>query len=432
MGSNISKKSTFLETMQWFVFLLASSIALPIVIGTIFEMSLLEISGLMQRTFFIVGISCFLQGVIGHRLPIVDGPAGLWISMFAVYATIASQKGVSFTLTLRELEMTMILTGICLVLMGVFRLAEKVIRLFNPLITGAFLFMLTIQLSGTFLKGMLGIDGEKVVAQLDATLISFFVFFFVLGFSILWKGPLKNYAVLIGVSIGWILHGIIHKPKINIASLPVIQFPELFAWGAPKWDWGSFPIAILIALILLSNIVGSLAAANQVLNGSPVFTHEQMNRGSYTLGLNHGISALFSGVAVVTLASSSGFMDITGQKRKKPFMYASILLIFLALFPPIVSLISMIPSPVANAALLATFVQLMGIGLSNIANEHLDQRKLTMLSISFLVGIGLMFMPSQTFQVFPELVQSLLSNGLLVGTVLIILLDQMWKDNKRV
>ncbi len=50
--NNQSFSSSTLETIQWFVFLLASSVALPIVIGAIYQLDFVEVSGLMQRTFF--------------------------------------------------------------------------------------------------------------------------------------------------------------------------------------------------------------------------------------------------------------------------------------------------------------------------------------------------------------------------------------------
>ncbi|WP_174498000.1 purine/pyrimidine permease [Salirhabdus euzebyi] len=419
---------TTLQTVQWFVFLLASSVALPIVIGSIYEMSFTDVSGLMQRTLFIVGIACFLQGWFGHRLPIADGPAGIWISTFTVYAVTATQHGETLGDTLRILETAMLLTGLFLIIMGVLKLSQKVIPIFTPLVTGAFLFMLTIQLSGTFLSGMLGLSGDNTVAQLDAAMISFFVFFFVLGFSIFWKGPLKNYGVLIGIAAGWVLDAIIRGNEQLNVTLPFFELPEIFAWGLPKWDIGTIPIAFLTAVILLSNIVASLGAANYAIKRDSTFRSEQMNRGSLTLGINQGISGLFSGVAVVTLASSSGFIELTGQKKKRPFMYASLLLVIIALFPPIVAFISMMPSPVANAALMATFVQLLGIGLNNIASQKLDQRRLTILGITFLIGIGIMFMPPETFEGFPSLIQNLVSNGLLMGTILVILLENLWRE----
>lgn len=57
-------------------FLLDSSEALPIVIGSIFEIRFAQVSGLMQCTFYVVGIPSFLQGMFGHKLPKMEGPAG--------------------------------------------------------------------------------------------------------------------------------------------------------------------------------------------------------------------------------------------------------------------------------------------------------------------------------------------------------------------
>jgi xanthine/uracil permease len=430
LNQSQSIQKTTLETLQWFIFLLASTIALPIVIGSLYDMSVHEISGLMQRTFFVVGIACFLQGLVGHKLPIVDGPAGIWISIFTVYAVTTVQHGGNLKETLRILETGMLLTGLFLIIIGVLRLSQRIVIYFTPLVTGSFLFMLTLQLSGTFLRGMLGLNGQSNVANLSATLIAFFVFFFILGFSTFWKGPLKNYAVLIGIGAGWLFDWAIHGIKLSNEAMPSIQIPEVFAWGLPKWDLGVIPIAFLTAVILLSNLVASLGAGSFAIKGDSTFEYSQMNKGSLTLGINQGLSAVFSSVGVVTLASSSGFIQLTGQKRRRPFLYASLLLAIIALFPPVVAFISLIPAPVANAALLATFVQLMGIGLRNIASQKLTQRRLTILGVSFLIGVGLMFMPQEAFQQVPSIVQNLISNGLLVGTILIIVLEQLWKESE--
>lgn len=420
---------TTLETTQWFVFLLASSVALPIVIGAIFELNFNEVAGLMQRTFFAVGITSFLQGVFGHRLPILEGPAGLWISIFAVMAYSGVESGKSYIETLQTLEAAMLWTGGFLLLFGTFRLAHRVLFVFTPLVTGSFLFLLTVQLSGTFLKGMLGIQQEVEAIHGTEALIAFFTFFLVLGLSLFGKGALKSYAVLLGIVAGWMVYvAIVGTTTDEVADQAIFQPPEWLVWGMPSFEWSVIPLAFITAVILLSNIVASIVAVSQSIQGKPSYTYSQVNRGSSFLGVTHGITAMFSAIANVPLASSSGFIDLTGQKRKKPFLYASLLLVIIAFFPPLVSFISGIPAPVANAALLATFVQLMGLGLSNIASQELDYRRLTILGVSFLLGIGLMFLPSEVFQGMPGLVRNLLSNGLLVGTVLVIVLEQLWKD----
>lgn len=419
---------TSMETVQWFVFLLASAVALPIVIGSIFELNFVETAGLMQRTFFVVGLTSFLQGVFGHRLPIMEGPAGLWISIFAVMAYSGAEAGNTYKETLQTLEATMILTGGFLVLFGLFRLSHKLLFVFTPLVTGSFLFLLTVQLSGTFLSGMLGIQQEMNKIQLSEAAIAFITFFLVLGLSVFTRGWLKSYAVLIGIGIGWILFEQFIASAENQAETTVFQAPEWLAWGPPDFEWSLLPLAFITAVILLSNVVASVVAVSQSIHGKPSYTYSQLNRGSSFLGVTHGLSAMFSSIANVPLASSSGFIQLTGQNRKRPFLYASLLLMGVAFFPSLVTFISGIPAPVANAALLATFVQLMGLGLGNIVSEELNQRRSTILCVSFLLGIGLMFMPSEVFKGLPGIAQNLASNGLLVGTTMVILLEQLWKE----
>ncbi len=418
--------------IQWFIFLLANAVAIPIVIGSIFHMEAMEIMLLMQRTFFIIGLACFLQGWLGHKLQIVDGPAGLWVSTFAVFAASIGSTGAAGIEALQLLEMAMILTGVLLMIFGVFRLSGKVISYFTPLVTGVFLTLLTFQLSGTFLQGMFGISDQVQQAQMGGFSIALITFIAVLLFSNFFHGWVKSYAVLLGIALGWILFELlIDQPKETVSSQPWLSIPEWFAWGAPQFDWSIVPVAVLTGLILLSNIVASLSAATEVMDGKARFTVSQMNRGSFMLGVNHGISGVFSGVAVVPLASSAGFIQLTGEKRKSPFMWASLLLIIVAFFPPIISFLAGIPSPIANAALLATFVQLMGLGLRNLMAEELDQRRLTIITVSLLLGSGLMFIPSESFAQLPGTVRQVISNGMLVGTVLAVIFEQLWKKEDR-
>ncbi|KGX85655.1 purine/pyrimidine permease [Pontibacillus litoralis] len=429
MKGNSAWRATSLETLQWLIFFLASSVALPIVVGAMFALDSQEVAGLMQRTLFVVGLASLLQGLFGHRLPVMEGPAGIWVSIFAVMATTAAQHGDSPIHTLQVLQFAIILTGIFLFLFGVMRLSSRVLFFFTPLVTGGFLFLLTVQLSGTFLQGMLGITSDSPAIQPVASIVAFLTFFFVLGMSIFGQGWRKSYAVLIGIVIGWILYaGCIGVESSSTGNIAVFSVPELFAWGLPVWDLGVVPIAFMTAVILLSNLVAALVGVSDAVYDKPNYTYEQMNKGSMMVGISHGLSGIWSTIANVPLASSAGFIELTGQKRKKPFLYASVVLMVLAFFPPMVQFISQIPAPVANAALLATFVQLMGLGLRNIASEPFDQRRLTILAVSFLIGIGIMFLPSEAFTGFPSVLQNIASNGLLVGTLLIMILERTWKE----
>ncbi|QDP41808.1 purine/pyrimidine permease [Radiobacillus deserti] len=420
--------TTIMESIQWFIFLLASSVAMPIVIGAIYGLDFAEVAGLMQRTFFVVGVASFLQGLFGHRLPIMEGPAGIWISIFTVMSITGVQQGATATETLQLVEGTMIWTGVFLFLFGIFKLTERILFVFTPLVTGTFFILLTVQLSGTFLEGMLGLQDGSESIQPTKTLLAFITFLTVLGLSIFARGWLSSYAVLIGIIIGWIAYVFVFGFHQADGESSIFSFPELFAWGNPNLDINSIPIAFITAVILISNVVASVVAANQSLGNEEASQGKQINRGTSLLGINHGLAGMFSAVANVPLATSAGFISLTGQKRKLPFLIASVTLVIIAFFPLIVSIISGIPSPIANAALMATFVQLVGLALRNITSQPLDSRKTTIVGVAYLIGIGTMFLPSEVFAGLPSLVQNLASNGLLLGTGLVILIEQLWKE----
>jgi xanthine/uracil permease len=418
---------TTMETIQWFVFLLASSVAMPIIIGSIYQMDFAEVSGLMQRTFFTVGIASFLQATFGHRLPIVEGPAGIWISIFSVMAITGVHSGTSLTGTLRTLETTMLVTGLFMFLFGIFKISQKILPIFTPLVTGTFFFLLTVQLSGTFLKGMLGLQDSSNTIQVTEAILAFITFFSVLGLSTFAKGWISSYAVFIGIVIGWITYVILLGWPNHQQTVSLFSIPEWFAFGPPTFDLSIIPIAFITAIISISNVVASVVAAKQTLGYVSEDNGAQVNRGTTFSGINHGLAGIFSSIANVPLATSAGFIALTGQKRKMPFIYATMILIIIAFFPPIVSFISSIPSPIANAALMASFVQLVGLAINNITLLPLDSRKVTIIGVAYLIGMGTMFLPTEAFANLPSVIQNLMSNGLLVGTGLVILIEQLWK-----
>ncbi|AZV42628.1 xanthine permease [Peribacillus asahii] len=74
---------------------------------------------------------------------------------------------------------------------------------------------------------------------------------------------------------------------------------------------------------------------------------------------------------------------------------------------------------------------MIGIAFQAILKEELDQRRLTILGITLIISIGLMFLPTGIFQDLPSILQYICSNGLLVGTIIVILLEQLWKTNNK-
>ncbi|AJI41284.1 permease family protein [Bacillus anthracis] len=394
---NQHNQNHIMGTLQWFIFLLANSIALPIVVGGLFHLTTEEIFYLMQRTFFVVGISSFLQGWLGHRLPIADGPAGSWVGVFTVlaYATAGQDQLHS---TLQILELGMIISGVILIGLGVTGFIGRILFLFTPIVTGTFLLLLCLQLSGVFLKGMLGITATA--SQIDGftAIIAFSIFLFVIILSNFGKGFVKSYAVLIGLISGWILFLIAGKVTISSQVTHFVQLPQIFAWGLPKWNTGMAVSSFVMVCILVSNTVAAIIAINQATIQKGTIEQKQLKDGTWVGGISHIISSVFSTVGVVPLPATAGFIRLTKQKYIRSFLLACMLLVVMSLFPSIIRYLASLPSAVASAVLMASFVQLIGIGLNNIKQVELNERNVTILGVAVLFGSGVMFLPSGALQ----------------------------------
>lgn len=425
--------------LQWLVFLLANSVTLPIVIGQIYHLPSDEVISLMQRTFLVAGLGSFLQGWLGHRLPVPDGPAGTWLGVFAILgAEVAKQSSGSEGAysTLQILETGMITAGLVLLLFVVTGLTGRMIALFTPLVTGSYLLLLGLQLGGVFLQGMLGLSAEHPHLDAVTAIVSIDVFILILFLSIKGKGWIKHYAVFIGIVLGCILYYALGKGSGFDADAEV-GMPQMFAWGAPRWDTGIVISSVIIALILVSNTIASIAAMKQVLpdategEGAQSTERQAVSRSGAVGGVIQLLSALFSTVGTVPLSSAVGFVRMTGQTKMRPFLIACIMLAGVAFVPFLIRLLALLPSPVAYASVMASFVNLVGVGLQSIAKDTLDQRRTSILGITLLIGSGSMILPSAVFETMPSVFRYVFGNGLILGTIIAILLEQIWKEKQK-
>ena len=108
-------------------------------------------------------------------------------------------------------------------------------------------------------------------------------------------------------------------------------------------------------------------------------------------GISHLISSVFSTVGVVPLPATAGFIRLTKQKYIRSFLMACALLVVMSLFPSIIRYLASLPSAVASAVLMASFVQLIGIGFNNIKQVPMSERNVTILGVAVLFGAALCF-----------------------------------------
>ncbi|MCM3719259.1 purine/pyrimidine permease [Fictibacillus phosphorivorans] len=420
-------KLTF-SSLQWMVFILAGSLVAPIAIGDAFGMTQAETADLLQRSFFIIGVSAILQVLFGHKLPINEGPAGLWWGVFTVYAGIVASGALTVADGLQQLTAGMLISGILFFLLGAFRIITSVRALFTPLVTGTYLILLVSQLSGSFIKGMLGIGYLQESADAKVAIASLFILVLsiVLGKSkVRW---LRSYSILISLILGWGLFKLLDLTKETMHSSKVLSFPEWLAWGTPELSGGAILTSLFVGLLLLTNMVASINVVEKAYESeNEHYEPIHYNRASIMMGLNTWIAGLFSAVASVPISGASGFILTTKMFSRLAFILGNAFIIVISFFPPLTFFFAGIPAPVGYATIFLPFSSMIGLAFREYKSELKSETNLFIISTSLMVGIGSLFIPAAALKEWPSIVVTLLSNGLIMGMLTCMALEQFYK-----
>lgn len=418
-----------LSSLQWAFFILAGSIVAPLAIGSAFHLSQSDMAGLLQRTFFIIGLSSLLQGFFGHRLPIFEGPAGLWWGVFLIFADLASALKQGTFEILQTMEMALFISGALFLLMSAFRLVPIIRKIFTPLVVGTYMILLVAQLSGSFIKGILGIGygGQQVSFTIALPAILTLVVSILLAKS-RYK-LLRSYSVLFGIAFGWILFallGLTHPA--HYTSTAWVSIPKPFAWGKPAFDSGIILTSIMTALLLLTNLIASVDVVEKVVDPAKPVNY---TRSSIVMGINQALAGLFSTVGFVPISYTAGFILTTKMKERLPFIVGSIFIMGMSFFPMITLFFSSLPIPVGYATVFLSFSTMIGIGLKEYQSVMKDERRLFIIGLSLMAGMGSMFIPPLALAHVPRFLVTLLNNGLVLGVILCILLEQGLKISEK-
>jgi xanthine/uracil permease len=417
---------TSLSAIQWMAFIIAGSIVAPIAIADIYHLNTTETAGLVQRTMFVLGVSGLLQASIGHRMPINEGPAGLWWGVFTIYAGLSTTLFSSEIETLQALEGAMIISGLVFFLLSLFKLIEKLALLFTPVVSGIYLLLLVIQLSGSFLNGMMGLGNGEIQVDLSIALFSIVLValtFYLSRHRIRW---VSQYSILFSLAAGWVLFSLFGLGEgMNSYKGPAFALPEVFAFGAPVFDSGLMVTSVFITFLLITNMLASIRVTGQVLKEKGDFDTEFRYRASgFTAGVNQVLGGIFSAIGSVPISGAAGFIATTGITRLLPFIISSLLIIGASFLPGAMAFFASLPAPVGYSVTFVIFANMIAIAFSEFDRESEKNRTRLVIGISLMAGVGAMFVPGEAFSDVPPALVSILNNGLILGTLTAVIADQ--------
>lgn len=424
LADEVPQKENIVLALQHVIFFVASAVVMPVVVGYALGLSQIEVADTLQRTFFLCGVVSILQAALGHRYPIIDGPAGLWSGLLILMAGTMASLGKSAEILRTDLETGMIVGGAVIILLVILGLMNKLIKLFTPLINGVLILLMVLQISPSIVKGMTGITSDNTVIDWKSCLVFFFTMFLILFLNMFAAGFIKSIATFIGVLAGWVLAYIMGiTTQADLMADGVLSLPKVFAWGRPTLDIGIIATCIIAAFVLLSMTFASVNGMSEVV-GDEV-DGKRMNK---TIGI-HGLATVLCGifptVAFMPYVSSTGIVKMTNVAARKPFYLASVLMMVMGMIAPFGAFFSTIPNAVGYAALIMIYALIMGQGFNEFRKVNFTNRENFIVGISMLIGMGVMFLPSEAFSGLPQVASYILSNGLIDGMAIAFLLEHV-------
>ncbi|WP_422122026.1 purine/pyrimidine permease [Planococcus sp. X10-3] len=421
--------------LQWAVFLLASSIAAPIAIANVFGMDTADTALFVQRTVFVLGVAVLLQAFIGHRMPINEGPAGLWWGIYIVYAGLIGSLYATAENALQALQSGMLYSGVLFIIFAYTGLVGKMRRLFTPTITFVYLLLLVLQISESIMTGLFGIvsPGEPVdllvFAAGAAVVVATFYF---MGNKIPW---INRYSVLFAIAAGWLLFWIIGKTEaVPFNSDAFISLPQMLVFGPLVWDSGMFVTSLFLTLLLIANMMASMRVMEYLLKSEfGIHQPDRVKQGSVASGLNHILAGLFSSIGPVPISGAAGFVSATRTPSLKPFIVGGFLVVAISLFPNVMALLAALPAPVAYAVIFAIFTKMVEMAFKELEEEEDRKQAYKVSAFGLMIGVGIMFVPQESMAELPGVLASTLSNGLITGTIIAIILEQalIWRKKAK-
>lgn len=418
---------TGLAGFQWLFFMFANTVVIPISVGGAFGLEQVEIVSAIQRSFIVTGIACLLQGFWGHRLALMEGQSGLWWGVILSLAATASTMNLDLLTVGGSIAVGVMISGLLVTVLGMLGMGEVLKKWFTPIVMFVFLLLLATQLITIFLKGMIGLNTGDTI-DLKVAGFSFLLAALTILVHVKGKGIVSSLNLLIGMVVGWI-SAVLLFPGEASETIRTTPFLNWFPWGTPSLEWGIVLTVIITGLLNTTNTIATLKGAEDIFEKET--TSKQYKSSFFITGLLTTISGMLGLVPYAPYASSLGFLQSTGIKERAPFVVGSVLFIILGLVPPLSAFFSTIPHSVGNTVLFVAYLQLFRSSLRNIEGLTFEPKNIYRVALPALLGLSIMTLPSSVFAAMPELVQPLLSSGLLMGILAALFMELIYWVGER-
>lgn len=388
-----------------------------------------EIAQLLQCAMFVAGIGTVIQlypiWKIGSRLPVVMGVSFTFLGSLLTVAT-NPEWGYEGMLG------AIIVGGI---FEGCLGLTAKYWRKFiQPIVSACVVCTIGFSLLPVGMNSFGGGQGAEDFGAWYHLLVASVTLIVCLVFKHYASGVWKNLNVLAGLFAGYLLSVILTvtgaAPLVDFAQFKeTIAQVGFFNIPLPSFVRGHIPAfhpgaIITIAIVFLVSAAETIGDTTAVCTGGlgRDITEREIQGSLACDGFLSAFSGLFGCNPITSFSQNVGLVAMTKVVNRFTILMGALVLILASLFPPIGAFFNSLPDAVLGGCTIMMFGSIVFSGCKMISGCGFSDRNMTIVALSFCIGIGVTMVEPEFFSAFPSLIGGIFANNPVAGVFVISLL----------
>jgi len=401
--------------LQWFLVSIPMVLIIGAVVSHVQGLGAPEQTAYTQKLMAVMGLGLVAQVLIGHRLPVVIGPAS--VLLIGIIASGAENTPQIYT--------AIVIGGLFLFILYVSKLLSKLQFIFTTRIIVVIMALIAFTLSPVILNLVFS-DGQAI-----------FSLSFAIGMVILmtlankllkgvWNSTVVLLALLLGTGIYYASNGSPESLTINTeaSTLPFFNFPFEFN--------GGIILSFLFCYVaLLVNELGSVQSVGQALKAKDM--NKRSERSVGIAGVLNMLSGSIGVVGPVDYSMSLGLINATGCASRYALIPAGVGLFVCAFIPSIISLFNFIPPVVMGSIMIYLMASQLSASFQMVATNdivhHFNHG--IIIGLPLMIALLISFMPEELNAQIPALIRPIVGNGFVMGVITVLILEHgIFRDKK--
>lgn len=378
---NKLKASDYLLAVQHLFAMFGATVLVPL------------LTGLSPATALVsAGIGTLLfHSLTKGKVPVFLGSSFAFI---AAISSVVNAKGIPYA------QGGIIAAGAVYVVLAViikFVGAEKIKRMFPPVVTGPVILVIGVGLAYSAINDASGAAGTVSAGICWA--VAIFVLCVVIACNFAKKGICKLVPILIGMGSGYLLcvalklFGIELVDFSAISSAQWINIPYVTEnfFTLPKFDLSSCLSIAPIALVTFMEHIGDITT-----NGAVVGQDFFKDPGLHRTILGDGVATIFAGLiggpANTTYSENTGVLATTKNYNPAILRAAAVFAVILGFFGKFGAVLQTIPGPVKGGVEIMLFGMIASVGIRSMCEANIDftkTRNLIIVALILVFGLGI-------------------------------------------